>query len=212
MPAEVNDPSNELSEFEKQRLANIAERDALLKKLTLEAQASGLFSKPSPKTAAGDGSRSKKKATPKKAKKEDEPPVPRRMSSRLRGIPADSEIAKRKADEAYEAAQEAERAKRMRKSDFFTLDNMLISGQKLSGDSLLGVDVITKGVAKPYERTFGEEDIKNTTDKDLKKLREQMSGLKLWELWEPNRKPFLSWCYLFLFDCFGTAHVNVDCA
>ncbi|KAL1981805.1 hypothetical protein VTN96DRAFT_2143 [Rasamsonia emersonii] len=187
MPAEINDPSNELSEFEKQRLANIAERDALLKKLTLEAQSSGLLSKPSPKTAAGDGSRSKKKATPKKAKKEDEPPVPRRMSARLRGIAADSEVEKRKADEAYEAAQEAERAKRMRKSDFFTLDNMLISGQKLSGDDLLGVDVITKGVAKPYQRTFGEEDVKNTTDKDLKKLREQMSGLQLWELWEPNR-------------------------
>lgn len=187
MPREKKDESNELSEFEKQRLANIAERDALLKKLTLEAQSSGLFSKPSPKSSSGDSSKPKKKASAKKVKQENEPPVPRRMSSRLRGITADSELAKRKADEEYEAAQRAEQAKRMRKSDSYTLNDMLVSGQKLNGDSLIGVDVVTKGVAKPYERTFGEEDIKKTTDKDLKALREQMSGLQLWGPWEPNR-------------------------
>lgn len=186
MPRE-KDESNELSEFEKQRLANIAERDALLRKLTLEAQSAGLFSKASPKSPAGDGSKPKKKAPAKKAKQENEPPVPRRMSARLRGLTADSEIAKRKADEEYEAAQRAEQAKRMRKSDSYSFNDMLVSGQKLSGDSLIGVDMVTKGVAKPYERTFGEEDIKKTTDKDLKALREQMSGLKLWEPWEPNR-------------------------
>ncbi|KAL2009837.1 hypothetical protein VTN00DRAFT_5644 [Thermoascus crustaceus] len=187
MPREKKDESNELSEFEKQRLANIAERDALLKKLTLEAQSAGLFSKPSPKSSSGDGSKPKKKTPAKKVKQENEPPVPRRMSSRLRGITADSELAKRKADEEYEAAQRAEQAKRMRKSDSYTLNDMLVSGQKLNGDSLIGVDVVTKGVAKPYERTFGEEDIKKTTDKDLKALREQMNGLQLWGPWEPNR-------------------------
>ncbi|KAJ9201429.1 hypothetical protein DTO271D3_4859 [Paecilomyces variotii] len=186
MPPKKNEPANELSEFERQRLANIAERDALLKKLTLDAQASGLFSKPSPKSSSGDG-KSKKKPPAKRVKKEEESPVPRRMSSRLRGLTADSEVAKRKADEQYEAAQEAERAKRLRKSDSYSLNDMFVSGQKLSGDSLIGVDVITKGVAKPYERTFGEDDIKETTDKDLKALREQMSGLRLWGAWEPNR-------------------------
>lgn len=187
MPPKKIEPANELSEFERQRLANIAERDALLKKLTLDAQASGLFSKPSPKSSSGDG-KSKKKAPAKRVKKEEESPVPRRMSSRLRGLTADSEVAKRKADEQYEAAQEAERAKRLRKSDSYSLNDMFVSGQKLSGDSLIGVDVITKGVAKPYERTFGEDDIKETTDKDLKALREQMSGLRLWGAWEPNSK------------------------
>ena len=44
MPGKRDNSSNDLSEFEKQRLANIAERDALLKKLTLEAQSSGLLS------------------------------------------------------------------------------------------------------------------------------------------------------------------------
>ncbi|KAN0080547.1 WD40-repeat-containing domain protein [Elaphomyces granulatus] len=184
MPGKRDNSSNDLSEFEKQRLANIAERDALLKKLTLEAQSSGLhFPQPPLKAVSGDGSKSRKRTS---AKKEDTTPVPRRMSSRLRGLTADSEV-KRKADEAFEAAQEAEREKRMRKSDFFTFDSMLISGQKISGKDLVGIDVISKGVAKPYERTFGEKDVKMTKDKDLKELREQMSGLRLWELWDPNR-------------------------
>lgn len=176
-----------MSEFEKQRLANIAERDALLKKLTLEAQSSGLFSKASPKPNSKDNaSRSKKKAAPR-VKKEDEAPIVRRMSSRLRGLTADSEVAKRKADDAFEEVQKFEREKRMRKSDFFTLDNMLVSGQKLSGDALIGIDVVTKGVAKPYERTFGKEDVKRTTDKELKTLREEMSSLELWDQWTPSR-------------------------
>ncbi|KAL1989847.1 hypothetical protein VTN49DRAFT_7044 [Thermomyces lanuginosus] len=177
---------SELSEFEKQRLANIAERDALLKKLTLEAQSAGLFAKPT-KPSDNNKSQQKKKSGPKKPKKEPETPVVRRMSSRLRGLAADSEIAKRKAEEAAEEAREQEREKRMRRSDTFTLDNMFVSGQKLSGDALLGVDTLVKGVAKPYERTFGEEDVKKTTNKELKALREEMSGLKLWEAWEPNR-------------------------
>lgn len=191
MPPKKNGPANELSEFERQRLANIAERDALLKKLSLDTQASSLFARPSPSRTSRDH-KHKKKAHVKVEKEE---AVPRRMSSRLRGITADSEVAKRKADEAYEAAQEAERAKRLRKSDSYTLNEMFVSGQKLSGDSLIGVDVITKGVAKPYERTFGEEDIKKTTDKDLKALREQMSGLRLWGAWEPNSK-FMFCCIL----------------
>ncbi|KAL3461401.1 WD40-repeat-containing domain protein [Aspergillus heterothallicus] len=172
----------ELSDFEKQRLANIAERDALLKKLSLDAQSVGLF--PS-KGSTGDQSRPKKKPAPKV--KKEETPLPRRTSSRLRGIAADSEIAKRKADEEYDRRQEQERAKRVRKSDSFSLNDIFVSGQKLDGDALIGVDVITKGVAVPYQRTFRDEDIQSTTDKDLKAVRKEMSSLSLWEAWEPNR-------------------------
>ncbi|ODM22851.1 WD repeat-containing protein [Aspergillus cristatus] len=185
-------PAEELSEFEKQRLANIAERDQLLKKLKQEAQSSGLALPPPPRPTAKkpptDSSRPKKKPAPRKPVVQDDP-APRRVSSRLRGIAADSEVAKRKADEQQEAMMEAERAKKVRKSDAFSFNEMVVSGQKLSlgGEGLIGVDVVTKGVAKPYERTFGDEDIKMTTDKDLKALREEMSGLQLWEAWEPNR-------------------------
>lgn len=176
----------ELSDFEQQRLANIAERDALLKKLTLESQSSGLFA--SPKNPRSNGVKPKKRAAPKV--KTEEVITPRRTSSRLKGIAAESEVAKRKADDEYEAMREADRLKRMRRTDSFSQADMFISGQKLSPDSLIGVDVITKGVAKPYERTFGKDEIEKTTDKDLKALRKEMNGLKLWESWDPQRNHY----------------------
>ncbi|KLJ10253.1 WD repeat-containing protein [Blastomyces silverae] len=142
----------ELSDFEKQRAANIAERDALLRKLTQEAQSSGLFTKGPSTKSSRPVSQSTKKTPAKRVKKENEAPVPRRTSSRLAGLAADSEITKRKADEQYEAQKAAAQAKRMR----------------VSGDLKMG-DIIT------------------TTDKELKALREKMSGLNLWEPWEPNR-------------------------
>lgn len=174
----------EISEFERQRLANIAERDELLKKLKLQSQSAGLFG--TPKTPKANAQKPKK-PTPKRVKEENVSPLPRRQSSRLKGIAAESEVAKRKAEEEYEVAREAERAKRMRRTDSFNASDMFVAGQKLNGDSLIGVDVITKGVAEPYVRTFGDEDVKKTTNKDLKALREEMNGLKLWEAWEPQR-------------------------
>lgn len=173
----------EISDFEKQRLANIAERDALLKELKLESQSAGLFS--SPKTPKSSAQKPKRPA-PKKIKEESSPPVPRRQSSRLKGIPAESEVAKRKAKAEDEVTLEAERASKTRRTDSFTASDMFIAGQKLDGDALIGVDVITKGVAAAYVRTFGDDDIERTADKDLKALREEMSGLKLWEAWDPQ--------------------------
>lgn len=171
----------ELSEFEQQRLANIAERDALLKQLKLESQNSGFST---PKSANNSANKSKKRATPRIKEEID---TPRRTSSRLKGIAAESETAKRKADDEYEAMREADRVKRLRQTGSYSQADMFVAGQKLSGDSLIGVDVITKGVAKPYERTFGDDDIDQTTDKDLKALREEMNGLSLWEAWDPQR-------------------------
>lgn len=193
---------NELSDFEKQRQANIAERDALLKKLTLDAQSDGLFSQSLPTRALGNNAKPQKKKTTVKKIKE-EAPAPRRTSSRLRGIAAESEVAKRKAEEEHEALRQEQQAKRIRKSDSFTYDDMVVWGQKLSGDSFIGVDVVTKGVAKPYGRTFGDADVEETTDKDLKALREEMSGLRLWDAWEPNRVSLAS-CQplsLLTFEC-----------
>lgn len=185
----------ELSDFEKQRLANIAERDNLLKKLTQNAQSSGVGLPPRSQTkkplrdSPSSSNKNKKKAAPHpKIKDEVNEAGPRRTSSRLRGIAAESEVAKRKADDEYDAFQEAERAKRVRKSDAFSFDDMVVSGGRVEGGSLVGgLGLGLAGGEKSYERTFGEEDIKNTTDKDLKALREEMSGLQLWDAWEPNR-------------------------
>ncbi|KAF3490505.1 WD repeat-containing protein [Arthroderma uncinatum] len=176
-----SEPATEMSDFEKQRAANIAERDALLKKISLEAQSAGLLSK----TPASKGTRSdKKKAPPKRVKRErEEAPAPRRSSARLAGLTADSEIAKRKADDAYEAEKMQMEAKKRRVAGDLRMDEIGVKGKWEY--STLG-SLVTSGPAK-YERTFGEEDIKKTADKDLKAMREKMSGLNLWDAWEPNR-------------------------
>ena len=182
------EPTTELSDFEKQRAANIAERDALLKKLTLEAQSAGLFSKTSLNKGSNHGAKAdKKKPAAKRVKRKDEAPVPRRTSSRLAGLTADSEIAKRKAEVEYEATKAAAQAKRMRVSGDLDLEEITVGGQKWDGTGLLPADAVTKGIAQSYSRTFGEEEIKKTSNKELKSLREKMSGLQLWEPWEPNR-------------------------
>jgi WD repeat-containing protein 76 len=180
----------EVSDYEKQRLANIAERDALLKKLTQEAHQAGLYTKlPSKATANGTAQSHSKRKRPAKSVKKEEDTAPRRTSSRLAGLTADSEVAKRKSDQEYEAVREAERAKRQRIAGDHDLGDIVVNGKGLdvNGRSLLGVDVINRSVAKPNERTFGEDEIKKTTDKELRAIKEKMNGLTLWDAWEPNR-------------------------
>lgn len=187
-----------LSEFEKQRLENIAKRDEILRDLKLAQQSAGVFAPP--KTPASNGK--SKKATPKRVKKEPEPIV-RRHSSRLRGKPAEPEALKRKAEEDHFAAREADRASKARKTEDLSQNDMFVAGQKLSTEGLIGGDVVTKPFAEPYVRTFGNEDIVKTTDKDLRAVREEMNGLKLWDQWEHPRMFFVffivafthtSWC------------------
>ena len=171
----------EVSDFEAQRLANIAERDALLKKLQTEAASAGLYTKPKPV-----GRPAKKKQTPAKRVVKEEDAGPRRTSSRLAGIQADSEVAKRKAEDDYVAVKEAERAKRQRRSGDLVLGEIGVDARGRERE-LFGTDKILKGVAEPYVRTFDGEDVRKTSDKELRALRERMSGLQLWEKWEPGR-------------------------
>lgn len=186
---------SELSELEKQRLQNIAERDAALSQLKQQARGIGLQSKT---RTNGAPKPAKKKAPTQRLKKEEV--VPRRTSSRLAGIQADSETAKRKADEEYEAVQEAARAKRQRVSGDLALGDILVTGKKSTINGFgLGIDVVNRG-AKPYERTFGEDDIKETSNKDLKKLREKFNALGLWETWEPSGKTSFDHMVIFHTD------------
>lgn len=172
----------QLSEYELQRQANIAERDALLKQLALDAATAGLGPKPIPKVSANGTKPLKKKAPVKKIKEE---VLPRRTSSRIAGITADSEIAKRKAEDEYVATQEAERAKRQRVSGDLSLGDIGKGWDKSSF-----VDIVSRG-AKPYERTFGETEVKQTSDKELRALREKMNGLDLYDGWDPSSEHLL---------------------
>jgi WD40 repeat protein len=95
---------------------------------------------------------------------------------------ADSEVAKRKAEDEYAAIQEADRAKRQRISGAFNFSDIVVAGKDWNRSG----NFLSVGPADPYARTFDYDDIKETTDKELRALRERMSGLSLWEDFEPN--------------------------
>lgn len=174
----------ELSEYEQQRQANIAQRDKLLKQLALDAGQAGLGpQKPAPK-ANKSGATHKRKGPVKRVKVEDA--GPRRTSSRLQGLTADSEVAKRKAEDEHVATQEAARAKRQRHSGELNLSDVVVGGRDWDKSENFLVDVVSRG-ANPNERTFGDSEVRETTDKELRSLREQMSGLELYDGFEPNR-------------------------
>ncbi|GAM85515.1 hypothetical protein ANO11243_035220 [Dothideomycetidae sp. 11243] len=170
----------ELSEYERQRQENIAKNKALLQQLQLDAAATGIAPKKAasrPAAAAGQ----KRKRPVQKIKEE---VLPRRTSSRIRGIVADSEVAQKKAEEERQVWVEAEKAKRQRVSSDLNLGDVIVNGGtwNQSGNFLSRF-----GPANPGERTFSRQDVKNTTDKELKALRERMSGLGLWKDVEPAR-------------------------
>ncbi|PQE26435.1 WD repeat containing protein [Rutstroemia sp. NJR-2017a BBW] len=166
----------EMSAFERKRLENIAANQAMLKDLSTTAQKIVPKPPPKPKSVAP-----RKKAAPVKR----EEPRPTRTSSRLAGIEADSETAKRKAEVEYEFAKEVSKAKKQRIEGDLNFKDIIVEGKnwKKEDDFLSGV---MRG-AQPNLRTFTEDDIKETTDEGLKALREKMSGLELYEGYEPNQ-------------------------
>lgn len=99
---------------------------------------------------------------------------------------ADSEVAKRKAEDENTAAQEAARVKRQRHSGELNLSDVVVGGKNWDKSENFLVDVVSRG-ANPYERTFGDDEVRETTDKELRSLREQMSGLELYDGFEPSR-------------------------
>lgn len=170
-----------LSDYELQRQEKIAKNQALLKQLQLDAQQTGIGPK-ARKPAAATAGQKRKKPAEKKVKIED--PGPRRTSARLQGIIADSEVARQKEEKEAVEFQEQQRVKRQRVSEDINLADAVVNGGSWDrhGNFLRGV-----GPAMPGARTFTAQDIKETSDKELKALRERMSSLQLWEGAEPNR-------------------------
>lgn len=179
--ARIKDEKTEMSAFERKRLENIAANQAMIKDLSTTAEKMAPKPVAKPKKAAT----TRKRATPIKR----EAPIPTRTSSRLAGVEADSETAKRKAEVEYEFAKEQAKAKKQRVTGDLTFNDMAVEGKKFSKDKDF-MSGIMRG-AQPYVRTFDEDDIKETTDEGLKALRERMSGLELYEGYEPNRKYLL---------------------
>jgi hypothetical protein len=177
--APVKKEKAEVSAFERKRLENIAANQAMLKELSKTAEK--IIPQPKP-IARAKPSAPRKKAIPVKR----EAPRPTRASLRLSGVEADSETAKRKAEVEETFAKETAKAKRLRVSGDLNFSDVVVDGKKWNRDDgfLAG---IMRG-ADPGYRTFTQDDIKETTDEGLKALREKMSGLDLYEGWEPNRE------------------------
>jgi hypothetical protein len=174
----------ELSAFERKRLENAAANQAMLKDLSKTAEKIIPIPVVKPKSTAP-----RKRAAPVKK----DAPRPTRTSSRIAGVEADSETAKRKAEVEETFAREVAKAKRQRVTGDLNINDILVDGKKWNkGDDFMSG--IMRG-AQPNYRTFTEDDIKETTDEGLKALREKMSGLELYEGYEPNRE---SICRLLL--------------
>ncbi|KAF2152752.1 WD repeat-containing protein [Myriangium duriaei CBS 260.36] len=170
----------ELNDYERQRQENIAKNKALFQQLQLDAASTGIGpKKASSKPASSAGQKRKR---PEKRIKEEI--APRRTSSRLRGIVADSEVAQQKAEEERVAFVEAEKAKRQRVSGDLNLGDVIVNGGQWNQS---GNFLSRFGPANPGERTFSKQDVKNTSDKELRALRERISGLSLWKDIEPAR-------------------------
>lgn len=167
-----------VSDYERQRQEQIAKNKALLLGLQADAATSGLATKR--KASAAKSSSAKR--THRAAPKEKTVLPPARTSARIRGIQADSEVAKRKAEEELEDRRVAEKAKRQRVGGDLNVNDILTNGQSWNstGNFLRGV----RG-AVPYERTFDVEDGKKINDKALKTCIERLSSLELWQSVEP---------------------------
>ncbi|EWC47994.1 hypothetical protein DRE_02876 [Drechslerella stenobrocha 248] len=173
------------NEYERRRLENIEKNRKLLQDLELTQAANSFRAAAENKKAAAAASAPKPKSAQKKKPRpppvKKEAPEPRRTSSRLRGIPAESEAAKRKAEEHDAALQEVEKSKRQRVAGALDLSDIAIPGQEWDRTTNFLSDV--KG--ERYQRTFTEDDVSKTADGDLKALRERLMGLKLHETFEP---------------------------
>lgn len=172
----------EISSFERKRLENIAANKAILKDLSNTAQK--IAPKPAPRSKS---TASRKRATPSRKVE----PRPTRTSSRIAGIEADSETHKRKAEVEYEFAKEEAKAKKLRVSGDLRFEDVVVDGKSFSkGENFLSG--VMRG-AQPNLRTFTEDDIRETTDEELRRLRKKMSGLEIYGDWEPNSEPPRYW-------------------
>ncbi|KAK3994412.1 DNA damage-binding protein CMR1 [Cladorrhinum sp. PSN332] len=173
-----------ISAFERKRLENIANNNAILSGISNTAD------KIIPKKAspAKDRSRAPARSRVKREPVQREAPRATRRSGRLAGIDASDETLKRKLEVEAEAENEKAKAKKMRVSGDLKLGDITVEGRKWEG----GVDGLSllKGLsvrgAQPGVRTFTDEDVEATTDKGLKDLRKRMGGLELYEKWAVN--------------------------
>ncbi|KAI8317649.1 DNA damage-binding protein cmr1 [Colletotrichum sp. SAR11_240] len=165
-----------MSAFERKRLENIANNQTILKDL---AKTSSKLMPEKPKAAPKPRPAVKREAAPAA------PAGPIRRSARVAGLDADNETLKRKYEVELEDQAAKEKAKRTRVSGDLKLGDIAVEGKKFN-NGFDGLGALLPRGAQPGVPTFTDEDVKNTSDKDLKELREKMNGLELYQNWAPN--------------------------
>lgn len=171
-------PKKGNSLFEQRRLQNIAANQEILKDISKTAVK---IAKPAPTPTTP---RVKRAPVERRERPKREAAVATRASSRLKG----EEPEKREAEEEVPASLlPVERpAKKIRVDEDLTLSDVMVDGRKFTMDFNALSNILPKRGADPGVRTFDEDDIRQTTDKDLKRLREQMNGLALYDKWAVN--------------------------
>jgi hypothetical protein len=171
---------DKLSAFEARRRENVAKNARLLKDTAEIGARMKKAAAPPPRAAA-----------PRK-RKAAEPPVrtrvmPVRQSARLAGASAnaDSKDSLVKLEDIPVELKDRE-PKRMRTNGDLLLSNLQVEGKRWSNTEALASFV--QG-ARPGVRTFTGDDIKETTDKKLKALRQDLEDLTLFNGWQPNGEP-----------------------
>lgn len=159
-----------MNDYEKERLANIAKNEALLKEIGL----TGI------KIAKPRSSTPTKRSTPRK--KEVSEPVVRRTSSRLSGIPADSEVAKRKAEEQVAAQLEQDRQKRARVAGPISLNAVIENAATWDEAEKIFAEVTKNQVKRDYTTIKTDR----AAEDALADARSSMASLSLLTRWEPN--------------------------
>lgn len=170
-----------MSAFEQRRLQNIAANNEILRDLSTTASkiAKPAAPKPLPRQ------RPKRQPVEKREQPKRERAVATRASSRLKG-----ETPKREAEDSVPASllPPDRPAKRVRVNEDLKLGDILVEGRKFTNgvDAVTGLISLPRLGAEPGVRTFDEEDIKETTDEDLRNLREKMNSLEQYDKWAVN--------------------------
>ncbi|CAJ2508495.1 Uu.00g135210.m01.CDS01 [Anthostomella pinea] len=172
----------ELSAFEARRRANVASNAKLLKDTAEVAANMRRAAAPAPRPAAATTTPRKRKATEPSPRTRVMPTRQTRQSARLSGADSESNGTPTKLEDIPLELRPRE-SKRARTAGDLVLSDLQIEGQRYSSTGALANFV--QG-AQPGVRTFTEDDVKDSSDEQLKTLRKGMDELSLYAGWQPN--------------------------
>ena len=188
-----------MSAFERKRLENMRQNEALLQDVSAAANFMPVRISTKPPTSSRKRTALSTTAT-SRPRREARPrvlaPISRpgtRQSSRLAGLVVDPDADVKMAAQLGIGLDDRPK-KRMRVGGDLSLDDISVEGRKFVNgtDGLAGLQGLDLGIklqprgAQPGVRTFTDEDVKETGDHGLKDLRRRMGGLRLYEKWAVN--------------------------